>query len=376
VNNDTCRWGRGRGRVLPGKHQDDCDTDRCPGCLPCPERHCQVCRTTDVTAEGRGTDRTCATCVGETRTGLRAVGDLTARMLGEAIVKGINSTAAAYDSPVSNVEAWRYRRASAIAGRIDRDHFSASELAGTDLHPHWVIGTWELAVRQHLDQLPDLDHRPTLTEARTYLDGHLTRLAHDPDFAFDELADDIQRCVTHLENVLYDGTRPERTRVTCTTTWCRKQPRLEHRYATTAADDVWVCPSCNTTYGVQAFREAHAKQLRHAGAQKYLPFREALATLVAQGRNERTVWRWLAPLRHDLDVCAECGAHHPADEYPACPVPLASGATCGGLLEPLWAGDREAMLNAYCDLTTRRIWVWWPDIWARHLIARTRRSAA
>ena len=220
----------------------------------------------------------CASCLGETRTNLAAIIAMCARMLGEAIRRGLNSQAAMLAGPTADPEAWGYRRMSAIAGRIDPAWLEDNH----DDSTAWVLGTWEMLVRQHLDQ--HTDDRLTLTEAWAYLDQHLTRLAHDPDFPIEELSRDARACRSHLEDVLRDGEQVEKTRVTCTSDDCRKRPRLERRYATEARWDAWVCPSCGKNYDDRDYRDAHAQQLRHKGAEKFMPVREAIATLVSQGR--------------------------------------------------------------------------------------------
>lgn len=199
-----CRWAGSTSPRMTRGHLVDCE-GRCDGCEPCPERHCQVCGKEHVTVDGRGVDETCASCIGEARNDLNLIGTLSARLLGEAIRRGINSEATMLNGPAGDPEAWGYRRMSALAGRIDGAWL---EDCRDELHPLWVVGTWEMLVRDTLDQ-PSAE-RLTLTEARAYLDGHLTRLAHLADFAFDELSRDLRACRGHLEDVLAEGEREVR----------------------------------------------------------------------------------------------------------------------------------------------------------------------
>ncbi|WP_228941827.1 hypothetical protein [Nocardioides sp. Leaf374] len=307
--------GRDQPRMLL-THQPGCDDAGCPGCVPCPERHCQVCRHTHVTVEGRGPDLTCASCIGDTRTALAGIYSASARLLGEAIVAGINSQAAMLEGPAARVDGFRRRIAHAFTTRgcrtpLDCPMHTPLVTAGPtcahrtcghpscawarrdycptvmaihddnrdELHPLWVLGVWEHNVRDHLDQPAPTAARVQLTTARDYLAPHLTRLAHDPGFAFDELADDLARCHAHLENVLTDGDRddqgapcpacqgpklirvyadtettdhrcarchgPAPTDAThCPDPWCWS-PVVEPVLDSNPADDRWTCPACH-----------------------------------------------------------------------------------------------------------------------------------
>lgn len=232
----TCRWSRDtQARLLNARHVRDCNTSGCPGCQPCVERHCQLCRREHVTVDGQGTDQTCASCLGTVRGHLTALVTMSAALLGEAITRGLNSEAFALAVPAADPEAWGYRRMSALAARIDPKWLDDQ----VDMHhPAWVLGTWQREVRDHLDQ--PTDTQPTITEARTYLDCHLTRLAHDSAFAFDELAEDVRLCYDHVERVLHLDEQRD-TGAPCPA--CGRA-RLRKDYGATDGDDRWTCPSC------------------------------------------------------------------------------------------------------------------------------------
>lgn len=199
------------------------------------ERRCQVCKRARVTVDGRGSDQTCVKCLGETRTRLAAIVTMSAALLGEAITRGLNSEAFALAGPAADPEAWGYRRMSALASRIDPAWLDDQ----VDMHhPAWVLGTWQREARTHLDQTTST--RPTLTEAAGYLNGHLTRLAHDEAFAFDELAADVRLCHDHVERVLHLDEHHD-TGVECPA--CG-QARLRKDYAETEDADRWTCPRC------------------------------------------------------------------------------------------------------------------------------------
>lgn len=299
MNNDRpspCRWDVATAtRLVRTRHLRDCNTSGCPGCTPCAERHCQLCNHEHVTVEGRGTDQTCATCLSQVRTHLQAVLAMSTALLGEAISRGLNSEAFALAGPAADPEAWGYRRMSALANRIDPKWLDDQ----VDMHhPAWVIGTWTRETRDHLNQ--PTDTRPTLTEAHAYLDSHLTRLAHDPAFAFDELATDIRVCHDHLERVLHLDEQRD-TGVPCPT--CRRP--LQRRYAASGpAGDRWDCPRTGCVHGwTQGEYDAYVYR-------DYLGNADCLtaAQMLAQYRvTESTLRRWANDGHTDAD-----GTHHPA----------------------------------------------------------------
>lgn len=255
----SCRR-TGATRTLNDRHLRDCNTSGCLGCQPCTERHCQVVLVNDrpcrnhVTADGRGTDQTCATCLGETRTYLADIWTLSSALLGEAISRGIRSAAANLAGPVADVETWTNRRASVLAGRLDPSWLTeqGKELADDDVpHPLWVLATWERDVRVHLDQvLSPGTSRPTLTEARDYLEHHLTWLAHDPDFDFAGLATALRDCRTHLERAVQLEEHHD-TGAPCPA--CGNA-RLRKDYGATDDDDRWTCPRCKQWWTEHDYR--------------------------------------------------------------------------------------------------------------------------
>ncbi|QSR25535.1 hypothetical protein CFH99_07855 [Nocardioides aromaticivorans] len=173
--------------------------------------------------------------------------------------------------------------------------------------------------------------RPTVaTEAnviRSLLDWAWTNLAQ-----WDTFAKDIRDARIRLENLLYAGARQERTRIVCNR--CKaddnttSRPRLIRLYGpeVDGSGDRWKCPACKVRLDADGVRDAHAAMLRSEGAAKWVPQVDAIGTLKAQGRSERTVRKWLAE------------------------------------------GEGEA----YCDPVTHEVWVWWPDLWRKHLTAATR----
>lgn len=197
--------------------------------------------------------------------------------------------------------------------------------------------------------------------------------AWDNEPRWDDFAGDIRRARVKLEDVVHAGKRADRVRVQCDR--CESGPRLLRILGKTEATDRWKCPRCKHRFTRDEMHRAHARQLQHEGAAKYVDHADAIGTLRVLGRAERTIRKWLAPLspKHQ---CEECGETWPHQEYPACPKKDRRGEDCGGLLATVWVGDRDAVLSGYCDVATRKVRVWWPDLWTRHLTTQTRRRDA
>ena len=229
---------------------------------------------------------------------------------------------------------------------------------------------WSEALRNGRGE--DYGRRPTVASEANYLRYQLDAMWRDEPH-WDDFAADIRQARTRLENVLHAGRRAERTRVTCDR--CDADEQLVKVYGRDEAGDRWKCTMCKAWFDAQGFAAAHAKQLRSEGAQRFIPLADAIGTLKAQGRSERTIRKWLQPVEHVADQCAVCGAQWPPSEYAACPAD-AEGDECGGLLEPVRTGDPERVVEGYCDVATRRVFAWWPSLWTLHLTTQNRKMSA
>lgn len=222
-------------------HIRDCNASGCEGCAPCPEDHCGMCGHRHVD------QLTCASCIGTVREDIGIIVALAERMLPEAMHRGVNSEAAMLAGPAASAETFSNRNISARAGRIP-----ATILIDNldEMHPLWVLGTWDMLVSEHLGRVTRI--RVTIQRAADYLRGQLTTLAQDEDFAFEELAREIRQCRGHLEDVLRDGERDEKG-APCP--MCGNAA-LVKQYGTQDADDRWCCPKrdCSASYTEDAYR--------------------------------------------------------------------------------------------------------------------------
>jgi hypothetical protein len=303
--------------------------------------HCRVCGVEHATGS-------CPGCLTEVRDGFGDLRRMYDGLFEEAVTRGVEGEAMNLLGPAADPEARGHWEASVLAGRIvpvdcDAREFDDVkawlETASHELHPLIVIGGWAIVYRDAFEHDEPIGRINVLTEVG-YLDRNLSHMADLADVPFEDFARDLRRCVAHMERVLHDGEQVDRTRVTCVNEECRKRPRLERIHGIAVHQDRWRCPSCGKVYDDGDYRDAHARQLKHKGAEKFLPLREAVSTLVAQGRSERTIRKWMAP------------------PTPANPEQM------------------EAVVGGFCEIRSHRVWVWWPDLWVLHLTTKTRNRAA
>lgn len=227
---------------------------------------------------------------------------------------------------VANLESWEYmndateRYAKAYTSAEDEDPDEAWS-------PFQILEFWSEQWRRERDA--EYDVRPTITSEASFI-RHCLDWAWQHEVAWDDFAKDVNRARVRLEDILHAGKRVELTRIEC--------PSIQHEgtgprlivlrgTAEDGTDDRWKCQVCKTRYDADDVSKAHAKMLRSEGAERWVPQADAIATLKTQGRPERTIRAWLA----------------------------------------------EGEGNGYCDPTTHQVWVWWPDLWSKHLTTPTRK---
>lgn len=243
---ERCHWN-GEQRVTR-QHLRDCNTSGCEGCQPCAKVHCAMPRCSHHLRESEV--RVCVACIGKVRTGLDRIVQLCSFAPAVAPTYGTDSAVAVLAGPVPEHSTWRARHDWAIDARglcrcgaacpdlkprpaegdgelcdkADRcEHFYCRRItyrptcpdlvawldqADDERHPLWVLGTWDMLVAEHLGHYRTL--KVTVDRAASYLDANLTDLARHEDFAFDELAREIDECVTHVEGVLLLRERVQR----------------------------------------------------------------------------------------------------------------------------------------------------------------------
>lgn len=320
---------------------------------------------------------------------LRAITDMASRLRARAIDQARRHVGTSDDSGIPGGEATV--NLAGVGSMTDwaRRTDLHEDVAEPDSHEYedpdelWpaeqVLWFWSEDYRRQLGHDHDDPRwRPTLvSEAKFLANRDVAEWIWDTEIHWDDYAADVARARAKLEGILREGERSERSRVTCDR--CEVDPpRLVKVYAAgDEGDDRWKCPRCKHRFDDDAFRRAHATQLRSEKAEKYVALPDAIGTLKAQGRAERTIRKWLAPpLEHVADRCAECEAQFEPGEYPACVAETWDGEVCGGLLRKVHAGDPEAVVAGFCELDTRRTWVFWPDLWRLHLTTPTRARGA
>lgn len=284
---------------------------------------------------------------------------------------------------VANVEAWDNHHQATERHDLGWDNYRRAYTAAECEDPDdaWsafqLIEFWAEAWRiERGDDYADRN-RPTIRTEANYLRFSLDwAWANEAHWA--EFADDVNRARLRLEDIVYAGKRVERTRVVCDRMGCEDPRRLIRLRGYGAAEDTYRCPHCKHRYTPDEFKAAHRRMLMSEGAEKFVPRDDAVSTLVSLGRGLRTVRRWLGPQVKEVDRCTECGREYERQEWPACPRKfqrkregvVVEEWQCGGELEQAWSGDREAVMLGYCEVDTRRTFVWWPALWTKHCETR------
>lgn len=254
----TCRFvANDQPRTIRGRHGDNCpgyyDPEQgeriidCTGCLPCTEPHCRICGSTHV-------DGTCAECLAETRAHLHDIARMCDALPEEVEHRGIEGEAMMLLAPAANPEARGHLEASVLAGRVSRDAIITSHVKSCEdpdecigcageLHPEFVLGTWESVWREALDH----DEPRTLFDLAAtvaYVDLTMGYMSSHPHVPFKDFALDLRRCMSHLESVLHDQSYGDRANIGCFE--CRQD--LERRLTDTGLEDVWTCRGCRRRY--------------------------------------------------------------------------------------------------------------------------------
>lgn len=275
-------------------------------------------------------------------------------------------------APVSSPEAWESRYQT--YERLGRPT-SVDLEDDTWEPPLQTLLFWSEDWRRQLDM--DYDQAPTLdSEANFLANADVIAWAWDNEPRFADFASDVAAARTRTENVVRDGMRETRSRVVCDRCDAGKRLILVHGKGERA--DEWKCPGCKVRLDADDMKRALAKQMRAAGAERWVEQAEAIGALRVQGWQERVVRKWIETLAHKEDRCSECGERWPASEHAACPrkvVDRGELGACGGDLLPLWRGDRDDVVEGWCDVKTRRTMLWWPSMWRKHLLATQQRLA-
>ena len=262
----ACKWnGRGNPRTLPGRHGPECPetapgadlpASECPGCLPCPERHCAVCAR--VHADGA-----CPECIAATRDDLAAIRLMCGALPAEVEHRGVNGEAMMLLGPSADMEARQYVEASYLVGRLPEGWIETSHGrycptlrnepclgCGKDgeprpdgeKHPLNVLGTWEMVYRDQFDIPSDL--KVTVERAAAFLGRVLHRAAECEDVPFGDFARDVRGCRGHLEAVMHDQAQGDVANIGC----FECGARLERKVTPAGLDDAWTCQRCRRRY--------------------------------------------------------------------------------------------------------------------------------
>lgn len=208
----------------------------------------------------------------------------------------------------------------------ERDPAVYQSEADAAAQPMNVLESWTRMVREDRDQPTGL--APTLSREVDYLRGQLDWICRadtygEPEWPLCfEMRDELQTLVKRMESVLHSGEQIDRSRVTCT--HCDEQPRLVKVWSRLATADVYKCPRCKTTYDRGQFMKAKEANLRARGTDRFVLATQAEDAIQVP---KQTMRSWM----------------------------------------------RRGLVRTACDIKTKRLLVWWPDVREQ---AEARRVAA
>lgn len=250
----ACKWnGSERPRTIVGRHADDCFGE-CPGCQPCTDPHCRICGRSHA-------DGTCAECMAETRDDLHSIATMCDSLPEEVEHRGINGEAMMLLGPAADPEARGHLEASVRAGRLSDDYL---DNADGELHPLYVLGTWDMVWRDALEH-DEPAAKLTIETATDYLDRQMTYMAGYEHAPFEDFARDLRRCRTHIEGVLHAGEQVDRGAP------CMEcEVPLERVWGISLDGDGWRCPKCRRVSTEAQYRFAvahlHREEATHLSA--------------------------------------------------------------------------------------------------------------
>jgi hypothetical protein len=283
-----CRWVAAEGvRIISRRHHEDCDGsaggwhaplpwEECRGCQPCTEPHCVVCNKEHA-------DGACPDCLDDARSSLDIIAELVTALPDEVENRGVESEAMMLLGPVADPRTWHSHADTAARGllckcerrgeicprtrgRMCPDLAAYLEDCRDELHPLWVLGTWEQVWRDHLDH--QTDALVTLEAAISYLDMQMTFMSGMHGVDFKQFSTEIKACRAHLEDVLRDGIREE------TGAPCIKCERPMLRVVTEkGTEDSYECRHCH--------REVDGDQYRYAVSVVYRAWADCLTAIDA-----------------------------------------------------------------------------------------------
>jgi hypothetical protein len=238
-----CRWmGRGNPRAIIDRHEDDCQDDRCRGCLPCPKTHCVVCGIEHVEQQ------TCPSCISNTREDIAEIVRMDAALPAQTLDGGNDGKLEAARE-IPGGEAMVMLGPGAKRGEIGKGEHITTLLLLVGWEDDWRH------IKHH-----HTDDPATVEDAAKYLDEHLHWAAQEHP-AFDAIAEELRGHRAHLEDVLHDGERAD-TGAPCVN--CGRP--LERIWAEEVRNDSWWCERCKDVVSPAEYDEAVARDGRRFAA--------------------------------------------------------------------------------------------------------------
>lgn len=192
-------------RMLRREHAEDCtDTRECTGCVPCPKRHCLLCKREHLETELQ----TCPYCVGQMRGDLKEIEELTA-LLPDQAAEGVTEGKLIAAAPIPGGEAMVMLAPGSLGTQAD-DH--EHESWADPMPPLTLLESWENDWR-HMRGQPAAG-KSTIVGCRSYLERHLSWASQHHD-AIEDFAREITSCRQRLAADLHASEKAAVKAVAC-----------------------------------------------------------------------------------------------------------------------------------------------------------------
>jgi hypothetical protein len=186
-----------------------------------------------------------------------------------------------------------------------------------------VLESWTRIWREEFGQPTAL--KATISREVDYLRKIIDRVCALNEFdelqhpAVVEMAAELKQLRRRMEDVTHDGIRPDLSNAKCNL--CDAKPRLHREWSNDPTKDQWRCPNCKEPFDEGQAARALGEMLHADGSEKFIG------------------------INYARDVA--------------------------GIDRRTWHSWRERLkMRTACDIKTRRIIVWWPDV--RELVSEHR----
>jgi ribosomal protein L37AE/L43A len=243
----SCFAGPDHTRTTRGRHQPDCDSEQCAGCLPCTRDHCTSCHTRHL---DKAHPLMCPSCVGAIRNDLDAALRLEGQLFGQALADASRAI------PGGEAMVMLGPGSDGSAGLAAGDHIHESRADPTPTLT--LLAKWAEQWRAAFGHPVRGRGTRKLHQVAGYLQRQLTQAAQIQQCETVRLATELRAQVGRLEAILHEGIRHDAAGVACFD--CGG--KLQRRMIETGIEDEWTCARCRRRYSQPEYHLAVRAQLQ------------------------------------------------------------------------------------------------------------------